>query len=57
MKELQFILKRISQTALADMVGIKKSNITLWKLLKRVPLKHREKLREIKKAVAYVEQK
>lgn len=45
MKDLFFILRRISQASLAKKLGITRANITAWKVANRVP---RTKLKELK---------
>jgi hypothetical protein len=48
MKELNFLLKKISQTELSILLGIHKTNITNWLAFDRVPKKRIEELRRLK---------
>ena len=48
MKELNFLLKRISQTEISVLLGIHKTNITNWLAFDRVPKKHFEELKRLK---------
>lgn len=48
MKDLYFIIKRMSQTKLASLLHLKKANITLWKSKNAIPKKHSLRLKEIK---------
>jgi hypothetical protein len=48
MIDLKYVLKRISNTALALMLGIKKCNISIWTKRNKVPKKHSVKLKEIR---------
>lgn len=52
MKNLYFILKRLSATKLAERLGIKKANVTHWKNNKHIPKKHLEQIKEIKNELA-----
>lgn len=52
MSNLNYIIKRMTQTELAEKLGIKKANITLWKSKNAVPKKHSAKLKEIKNELA-----
>lgn len=47
MKDLEFLLKRMSQTELATKLGMVRSNITIWKTNKKVPALRAIQLREI----------
>jgi DNA-binding Xre family transcriptional regulator len=48
MKNLCFILKRLSATKLVERLGVKKANVNHWKNNKHIPKKHLEKIKEIK---------
>lgn len=48
MKELRYILKRMTNMCLAKQLGIHRSNITMWLLLNRVPKKRLLQLQKIK---------
>lgn len=48
MKDLKFLLRRMSQTELANMMSIHKTNITNWLAFDRVPKKRIIQLKEIK---------
>ena len=48
MKDLKFLLRRMSQTELANMMSINKTNITNWLAFDRVPKKRIIQLKEIK---------
>lgn len=52
LKELQFLLRRMSQTKLANMMSINKTNITNWLAFGRVPKKRIIQLKEIKNELA-----
>lgn len=52
MKDLYYIIKRMTQKMLAEKLGLKKANITLWKSKNAVPKKHYFKLKEIKNELA-----
>lgn len=52
MKDLHYIIKRMTQKMLAEKLGLKRANITLWKSKNAVPKKHYFKLKEIKNELA-----
>ena len=52
MKDLHYILRRMTQVELAKMLGLTRANITTWKRNNAVPKKHYFKLKEIKNELA-----
>lgn len=52
MNDLKFILRRLPNVDLAKLLGIQKTNISLWKKNNHVPKKHFLKLKEIKNELA-----
>jgi transcriptional regulator with XRE-family HTH domain len=54
LEDLKFIIERITQAELAEKLGIKRANITNWKLMKRVPKDRIEELKKIRKELKNV---
>lgn len=52
MRELLYLIKRIKKIEIAERLGIRSSNISLWLLTERIPRKHLDKIKKIKKEVA-----
>ncbi len=53
MKDLQYILKRISKSELARVLKINRSNITNWLAMNRVPKTQINKIKELKLIVKW----
>jgi len=49
MKDLLYLLRRMSGLELAKLIGIESPNLSIWKKNKHIPKKHLEKLKKIKK--------
>jgi hypothetical protein len=48
MTNFKFVLKRMSCVKLAELLGVKKCNISIWKKANKIPKKHLGKIKEIK---------
>lgn len=54
MKDLLFILKRITQVELSRKLGITKANVTAWKVKGKVPKTQAKNLKRIKGELKHV---
>jgi len=52
MTNFKFVLKRMSCARLAELLCVKKCNISIWKKANKIPNKHLAKIKEIKNELA-----